>query len=122
MARQGFGCLSPGVKRSSKPPGGIIERLLWGSRLLVLVAVVAGVVLAIVAACLATADVVYFVGNLLRYADPGLGYEARDELRVELVTIIVKILEGYLISAILIVFSLGPLRAVRRQGRRGGGF
>lgn len=40
-------------------------------------------------------------------APPCLGYEARDELRVELVTIIVKILDGYLISAILIVFSLG---------------
>ncbi|HZG64128.1 MAG TPA: YqhA family protein [Rubrobacteraceae bacterium] len=95
------------MKRSSKPPGGIIERLLWGSRLLVLVAVVAGVVLAVGAACLATVDAVYFIGNLLRYADPGLGYEARDELRVELVTIIVKILDSYLISAILIVFSLG---------------
>ena len=44
-----------------------------------LVAVVAGVVLAVGAACLATMDVVYFVGNLLRYADPGLGYETRDE-------------------------------------------
>ncbi len=40
-------------------------------------------------------------------APPCLGYEARDELRVELVTIIVKILDAYLISAILIVFSLG---------------
>lgn len=87
-----------------------------------LVAVVAGVVLAVGAACLVTVDAVYFIGNLLRYADPGLGYEARDELRVELVTIIVKILDGYLTSAILIVFSLGPLRAVRRQGKHGGGF
>ena len=51
------------MKRSSKPPGGIIERLLWGSRLLVLVAVVAGVVLAVGAACLATVDAVYFIGT-----------------------------------------------------------
>jgi uncharacterized membrane protein YqhA len=73
----------------------------------VLVAVVSGVMLAVGAACLATVDAVYVIGNLLRYADPGLGYEARDELRVELVTTIVKILDGYLIPAILIVFSLG---------------
>ena len=95
------------MNRSSKPPGGILERLLWDSRLLVLVAVVAGLVLAVGTICLATVDVIYFVGSLLRYVDPGLGYEARDELRIELVTIIVKILDGYLISAILIVFSLG---------------
>jgi uncharacterized membrane protein YqhA len=82
------------------------ERLLWGSRLLVLVVVLVGLVLAVGAIYLATADVVYFVG-LPQYVDPNLSYQARDELRTELITIIVKALDGYLISVILIVFSLG---------------
>ena len=83
------------------------ERLLWGSRLLVLVAVAAGLVLAVGAAYLATVDVFSLVGLLFEYANPGLGYDARGELRDDIVTVIAKVLDEYLISAILIVFSLG---------------
>ena len=86
---------------------GAFEHLLWGSRLLVLVAVVAGLVMAVGAAYLATVDVVSLVGLLIEYRDPGLGYEARGELRDDIVTVIAKVLDEYLISAILIVFSLG---------------
>ena len=86
---------------------GAFERLLWGSRLLVLVAVVAGLVMAVGAAYLATVDVVSLVGLLIQYGDPGLSYEARGELRDDIVTVIAKVLDEYLISAILIVFSLG---------------
>ena len=88
-------------------PGGIFQRLLWDSRLLVLVAVVAGLVLAVGAAYMAPVDIVYFAGLLLQYADSSLGSQAREELQTEIVTAIVKVLDGYLISAILIVFSLG---------------
>lgn len=63
--------------------------------------------MAIGAAYLATADVVYFVGLLLQYADPDLASQARDELRTQIITAIVKALDEYLISAVLIVFSLG---------------
>ena len=80
---------------------------MWGSRLLVLVAVVAALLMAVGAAYLATVDVVSLVGLLLEYADPGLGYEARSELRDDIVTVLAKVLDVYLISAILIVFSLG---------------
>jgi uncharacterized membrane protein YqhA len=43
----------------------IFERLLWGSRLLVLVAVVAGVFMAAGAAFLATVNIFYLAGLLL---------------------------------------------------------
>ena len=74
---------------------------------MVLVAVVAGLVLAVGAAYVATVDVVYLLGLLFEYGDPGLGSEARGELRDDIVTVIAKVLDEYLISAILIVFSLG---------------
>lgn len=95
------------MRRGGRATGGIFERLLWGSRLLVLVPVVAGLVLAAGAAFVATVDAVYYAGTLLRFADPSLGTGARDALRDALVTAVVKVLDGYLISAILIVFSLG---------------
>ena len=81
--------------------------MLWGSRLLVLVAVVAGLLLVVGAAYLATVDVVYLVGLLLQYGEPALGYEARGELRDGIVTVIAKVLDEYLISAILIIFPWG---------------
>jgi uncharacterized membrane protein YqhA len=87
--------------------GGLFERLLWGSRLLVLVPVVAGLVLAVGVAFVATVDAVYSLGTVARFADPSLGPEARDASRDAVITAVVKVLDGYLISAILIVFSLG---------------
>ena len=96
-----------GVRRRGGPLERYFERLLWGSRLVVLVAVVAGLVLAVGAAYVATVDVVYLLGLLFEYGDPGLGSEARGELRDDIVTVIAKVLDEYLISAILIVFSLG---------------
>jgi uncharacterized membrane protein YqhA len=95
-----------GVRRG-RPLERFFERLLWGSRLLVLVAVVAGLVLAVGAAYVATVDAVYLLGLLFEYGDPDLDYAARGELRDDIVTVIAKVLDEYLISAILIVFSLG---------------
>ena len=95
------------MKQRSSSLEKLFERLLWGSRLLVLVAVVAGLALALGMAFVATADVLYFVGLLLQYLDPELGSQARYELQIDIVTAVVKVLDGYLISAILIVFSLG---------------
>ncbi len=51
------------------------------SRLLVLVAVVFGLLLALGAFYLATVDVFYFLGYLRGYADLSLGSNAREELR-----------------------------------------
>lgn len=87
--------------------GGLFERLLWGSRLLVLVPVVVGLALAVGVAVVATVDAVYSVGTVVRFADPSSGTEARDASRDAVITAVVKVLDGYLISAILIVFSLG---------------
>lgn len=83
------------------------ERALWGSRLIVLVAVVFGLLLALGAFYLATVDVFYFLGYLSDYADLGLGTDEREDLRASAITAIVKAVDGYLIAAILVIFALG---------------
>lgn len=80
----------------------MFERLLWGSRLGVLVAVVGTVALAAGALVLATIDAARLVGLLADYAaDPD------NSERVDAVTTIIKALDGYLIAALLLVVALG---------------
>jgi uncharacterized membrane protein YqhA len=83
------------------------ERGLWASRLLVVAAVLVTVALAVGALVLATFDALYTVRLLAQYADLGLGGDARDALRTEVVTAIVKSLDGYLIAALLLIVALG---------------
>ena len=83
------------------------ERVLWQSRLLVVVAVVASAFLALGAFYMATVDVVFLLGSLLPYASPTLESSAREALRETIVTGIVKAVDGYLIAAIVLIFALG---------------
>lgn len=98
---------SPRQPQAADRPEGLFERGLWASRLVVVAAVVVTMLLAVGALVLATADAVYLVGRLVRYIDPGLAGDARDALRTEVITTIVKSLDGYLIAALLIVVALG---------------
>ena len=99
-ARDATGSPKPSVAR-------LFEEALWGSRLIVLVAVVFGLLLALGAFYLATVDVFYFLGYLRQYADLSLETTAREELRAGAITAIVKAVDGYLIAAILLIFALG---------------
>lgn len=90
-----------------KPLKRLFEVTLWGSRLVVLVAVVFGIVLSLGAFYLATVDVFQALRYLGQYADLTLGSEEREGLRAGAVTTIIKAVDEYLIGAILIVFSLG---------------
>ncbi len=83
------------------------ERALWSGRLLVVVAVVVTVLLAVAALALATLDAVYTARLLGSYTDPGLAGDARDGLRTQVVTAIVKSLDGYLIAGLLLIVALG---------------
>jgi uncharacterized membrane protein YqhA len=83
------------------------ERALWSGRLLVVVAVVVTVLLAVAALALATLDAVYTARLLGSYADPGLAGDARDELRTQVVSAIIKSLDGYLIAGLLLIVALG---------------
>lgn len=85
----------------------LIERGLWRSRLLMVVAVGASIVLALGAIFMATIDVVSVFGGLARYADGALTASARSVLRDEIITNMVKAVDGYLIAAIMVILGLG---------------
>jgi uncharacterized membrane protein YqhA len=93
-----------------RPPGLLerfFERVLWDSRLAMLVAVVASLLLALGTFYLALVDLVYFFGLVMDYGNLDVGVQARNDLRADLVTAIVKVLDGFLICAILIIVALG---------------
>jgi uncharacterized membrane protein YqhA len=94
------------VKRESKLER-FFESWLWRSRLAVVVAVVGSVIVALGALYIATVDVLVLLGKLPRYADSALSTETRADLRGEVVTGMVKAVDGYLIAAIMLIFALG---------------
>lgn len=85
----------------------VIERLLWNSRFVIVIAVVASTVVAIGALVMATFDSISVIGKIVGYLDPGLSGDARDTLRDTLITGMVEAIDGYLIAAILFIFGLG---------------
>ncbi len=82
----------------------ILERLLWASRLMVVVAVVASVVMALATIYLATVDALVILGRIVGY---GAESVERSIVRTEIITGIVKAVDAYLIAAILLIFGLG---------------
>ena len=70
----------------------MFERDPWAGRLAILVAVVAGVVLALGAFWVALVDVYHCFAMLVDYADPSLEPRAYSNLRSDAVTTIVKAL------------------------------
>ncbi len=83
------------------------ERALWQSRLLVLLAVVASLIVAVVVLWVATVDVAHLLGKVSAYAGQTIGPEARDRLRASLTSDAIKVLDTYLLAVIMLVFALG---------------
>ncbi len=83
------------------------ERMLWNSRYVVVVAVVASVVAGFALFYIATVDVAYLVVHLAPYASGGLSEEARALLRSSTVTHIVEVVDGYLLALVMLIFGLG---------------
>ncbi len=83
------------------------ETFLWQSRLLVLVAVVVSLVSSAAVFFIATADAWYLLSHLGEYLDPGLLPDARKALRAGYIAHVVEVIDGYLLGAVLLIFSLG---------------
>ncbi|MEN8213154.1 MAG: YqhA family protein [Pseudomonadota bacterium] len=83
------------------------EKLIWSSRLVVIVAVVVSLVSAVALFYMATVDGWYMVTHLLHYASPDLGFDDRVQLRKETVTHVVEIVDGYLLATFLLIFGMG---------------
>ncbi len=85
----------------------LFENFLWGSRLVVLTAVLCSLLASMAMFYMATVDAFYMVSHLLHYADPLLEPLARTELHASTVTHIVEIVDGYLLATVLLIFALG---------------
>ncbi|GAC1305027.1 MAG: YqhA family protein [Vulcanimicrobiaceae bacterium] len=83
----------------------IFEWLLWNSRLVIVVAVVASTIVALVMFYVATADVVYLTFDVAHYAAVDVG--AREHLHASIVAHVAEIVDAYLFATIMIIFSMG---------------
>jgi uncharacterized membrane protein YqhA len=90
---------------------GLIERgfesLLWNSRYVVVLAVVASIAASVAVFWVVSVDVYYAVTHLFNYADPSLTDEARKALRDGTVTHVVEVVDGYLLAGVMLIFALG---------------
>ena len=84
----------------------VLERLLWGSRFVVLVPVVGALVLAVGAFALGAADTLSVLRILVSYLGSGSASE-HSTLRSDVIASIVKAIDADLIGAILLVVALG---------------
>ncbi len=83
----------------------IFEGFLWNSRLIVLIAVLASLLVSFAVFFMATSDVWYMVSHLLHY--PSLEGAERAGLRNETIKHVVEVIDGYLLGTVLLIFSLG---------------
>ncbi|MCM2333703.1 MAG: YqhA family protein [Anaeromyxobacteraceae bacterium] len=86
---------------------GGFEGLLWGSRYLVLVGVVASLAAAVAMLFMAAVDTVRLAGHALHYAARDVTVEAQAAMRSTAITHVVEIVDGFLLAAFLIIFALG---------------
>ena len=83
------------------------EGALWGSRFVVLLAVVASLATAFVMFFIATVDAWYLVSHMFDYASASLVGDERIAFRSTAVTHVVEIVDGYLLGTVLLIFALG---------------
>lgn len=85
----------------------VFEAILWNSRFIVLIAVVASVFTSLVLFYISTVDVVFLPSHLTAYHDPGLEPLARAKIYNATVADIAGIIDGYLFATIMFIFALG---------------
>src|SRR5262245_6538557 len=82
------------------------EVVLWNSRLLILIAVVASLAVALAMFYVTTVDIVSLIPHLSHYHDLSLSADARVQLRGTIVAHVVEVVDGYLLAAIMLIFAL----------------
>lgn len=85
----------------------LFEGMLWRSRFVVVIAVVASMISAIAVFFVTTVDVWYLVVHIFDYADPTLSPELRKTLHDDTVTHVVEVVDGYLLATVMLIFALG---------------
>lgn len=91
-----------------KPVEDFFEQVLWSSRLVVLLAVVASLGVAMVMFYVASVDAVQLIGHAFDYhAHAAHDAATRLDMRNLIVAHVVEIVDGYLLAAIMLIFALG---------------
>ncbi|HET6721187.1 MAG TPA: YqhA family protein [Chitinophagaceae bacterium] len=89
----------------------IAERLLWNSRFIVIIAVVASILVCLGMYIIATLDVIHLTENIFFYLThdyPAINEsENIAEARSVIVSNIVEIIDGYLLATTILIFSFG---------------
>jgi uncharacterized membrane protein YqhA len=85
----------------------IFESLLWNSRFIIILAVVASLAAGMAVFYIATVDVYFLLKHVMHYADPDLTNEVRKALHDDTVSHVVEVVDGYLLATIMLIFSLG---------------
>ena len=83
----------------------LFEGFLWNTRLIVLVAVLASLVVSLAVFFVTTVDVWYLVLELEHYA--GLDQATRANVHDQTIKHVVQVIDGYLLATVLLIFSLG---------------
>ena len=81
------------------------ESILWNSRFIVLLAVIACLAVSVGVFYMATVDAWYLLSHLFHYMS--LATDERLIARAESITHVVEIIDGYLLATVLLIFSLG---------------
>lgn len=81
----------------------LFEKSLWHSRLVVLVAVLASLLVSFGMLYVSTRDAIDLIGHMIHYPGDGDRMEARSAI----VTHVVEVVDGYLLATILLIFALG---------------
>ena len=85
----------------------IFEGLLWNSRLLVFIGVIASLLSALAVFYMTAIDVFMMISHVLHYGSTELAGGERELLRAETIKHVVEIVDGFLLSTVLLIFSMG---------------
>jgi len=85
----------------------MFETMLWNTRFVVIIAVLASLLAAFAMFYMATVDTYFMVTHLGDYVSSELVGEARGDFRAATITHVVEIIDGYLLATVLLIFSLG---------------
>ena len=83
------------------------ETIIWNSRFIVVAAVIASLACSLALFYMTSVDAVLMIKHLLSYASPELTDVARKALHDNTIKHVVEIVDGYLLAAVLLIFSLG---------------
>ncbi len=85
----------------------LFESILWNSRFLTLVAVIASLIGALAMFYVAATDVLDLFGTVRQYGGHALSAAEHHALRAKIVANVAQLVDGFLFALVLIIFALG---------------